>query len=959
MYIKTITTRSILNIAPLKTYYCLIILCLFSFSSFGQTTKTWSPSGLFGFSWNTAANWSPWGVPTINDDVIISYYIYAPIINNFDAQAKSVKIDKTSAWLPIIGSFYYRARLEISNTGSLTVSGSITNDGYLNVNNGRVTTTSGDLLNAFETNISSSSQLNITGNITNEIYGSVAAFTVDNSTITVSGNFRNTENLTVDNSSSATINGDLVNIYGYDSNAATLNIDDSNLSATNISNSDSGSTMEINGSTVQVTNQFTNLQELTVNDSDVTVNQKFNSGYSTTFTNSDLTATNFENYYLQNLTVEDNSTINVSSSFTSDGYINVSNSIFNVNTIDFLYNGEANFSNGSLINATNTIYSASEFHLSNSNIQSSYVALTFNSTFTLKDNCKVTVENDINADGTVILEDIVQIETKNLYMAEENGRSQWNLFDDSYLMVHEHLDLQAKLNIFNNASLIQTSTTDLNDVAENYHGQLNINRIAQNIENHDYVYWSAPVMSYNLDGISTSTNRYIWEPTTNGGQFGNWSKVSNTPMQLGKGYIVKGGPSGHTSGENYTTNFSMYLRGSNRIPNGTIPVTVSRGTYNDEDYYGPSNTTKVTKYDDNWNLIGNPYPSAISADAFLTANSGSLYTNEEGDVSVDGGIIEGGLRIWTHGSAPSSTYNDPFYANETYSYNPNDYITYTLAGSSDPSGFSGYIASCQGFFVLMRQDTPSQSETLNFTNAMRTHTSEYTNAEFFRTENTKNRIWLNLKNSKDIATNMLLGYFDGAVNAKDPLYDAIIMDPNTTSIYSLIDNEGFVVQGKANPFTNTDTVPLGVIIKEKDVYSIGISAVDGLFETTNQDIYLEDLYENKVHDLRTAPYQFSSEVGTFNDRFVLVYEANKLGIDETTTLNDLNIFATKNYIKVSSKTNVVNTITIYDILGRALFNTKNLNTQEVLLDQFAPTNSPLIIKATLANGKTKTQKVIY
>jgi hypothetical protein len=39
----------------------------------------------------------------------------------------------------------------------------------------------------------------------------------------------------------------------------------------------------------------------------------------------------------------------------------------------------------------------------------------------------------------------------------------------------------------------------------------------------------------------------------------------------------------------------------------------------------------------------------------------------------------------------------------------------------------------------------------------------------------------------------------------------------------------------------------------------------------DQNIYIEDKLLNVIHDIKASPYDFSSAVGTFNDRFVMLY----------------------------------------------------------------------------------------
>ncbi len=60
--------------------------------------------------------------------------------------------------------------------------------------------------------------------------------------------------------------------------------------------------------------------------------------------------------------------------------------------------------------------------------------------------------------------------------------------------------------------------------------------------------------------------------------------------------------------------------------NGDVDLTLSRGS-------------DAASENDDWNLVGNPYPSSISAAAFLAANEN----------------LDGFINLWTHGAPPSNT----------------------------------------------------------------------------------------------------------------------------------------------------------------------------------------------------------------------------------------------------------------------------------------------------------------
>ena len=188
---------------------------------------------------------------------------------------------------------------------------------------------------------------------------------------------------------------------------------------------------------------------------------------------------------------------------------------------------------------------------------------------------------------------------------------------------------------------------------------------------------------------------------------------------------------------------------------------------------------------DNYNLIGNPYPSAIDAEEFLAANTYHATTNPTG-------VIYGNVKLWTHGYQPAAIVN-PFYGSFAYNYNANDYVTLNYLGASDPIGASNIIKSGQAFLVQMIDGTAG-SGTINFSNGMRLDASNnpYNNSGFFRNSNTpleRHRIWLDLIDSNNIVSGTLVGYATDATNDFDTFFDAQSGVPGFMKMYSLINND--------------------------------------------------------------------------------------------------------------------------------------------------------------------------
>ena len=475
-------------------------------------------------------------------------------------------------------------------------------------------------------------------------------------------------------------------------------------------------------------------------------------------------------------------------------------------------------------------------------------------------------------------------------------------------------------------------------------GNIIYNRTATAIKGYDYVYWSSPVTGQDIAtiyNITTPGYKYFWNPTVSNintastGTSGNW-QVASGAMTPAKGYIVRGSSSyGMTA-----TNIPAVFTG---IPNnGQISTSISRGGNTTASQTGANGAT-VTNFDDNWNLIGNPYPSSILATEFL-----KLANNPN---------IQGFINLWTHGNGPVYSTN-PFYNSFASNYTANDYITFNRSGTqSGPSVFNGYIAAGQGFFVSMI-DGATGSLPVNFNNSMRDKT--YSNTQFYRNTQSidEHRIWLDLVDSNNESVRTLVGYFPEATLGLDRMYDAFRNIANSKNIYSLAENETLIIQGRPTPFDDNDQVPIGVNIMQDGNYKIAIAAVDGLFEH-NQPIFLEDKLLNIIYDLRQAPYSFTTAAGRFDDRFILRYTNNSLANPDFGNIdNSVIIAANHGELTIKSSIENMQEVTVYDILGRQLFDAKNINNTNFVNSNISMSQQALIVKIKLANGYVVTRKII-
>jgi hypothetical protein len=495
------------------------------------------------------------------------------------------------------------------------------------------------------------------------------------------------------------------------------------------------------------------------------------------------------------------------------------------------------------------------------------------------------------------------------------------------LIVERDLSIEATANLIieNSGSLVQVEDSGTTI------GNITVNRDSEPMKLYDYSYWSAPVKDWRLNQLSPNTlsDKYFdWNPLTY-----NWNTINGgiETMEPGKGYIVRAPQDWTTANETsgvYQGNFSGN-------PNtGIVPVVIQKGI-------------------GTLNLIGNPYPSAINIDLFLT--------NTENE-----GILSGTIYLWTHNIAISNTIP----GNEIYNYTSDDYAKYNLTGGVKTASASitggiapdGIIASGQGFFIEANATLTSGSYVANFKNSMRIIDK---NNQFYRATSViqpiealqKNRLWLNMSNEAGAYSETLLGYVSGATDGFDNLYDGkTFFTGNVLSLYSIVGADTYSIQGKAIPFNIDAVIPLGYSTTIDGNFTISIDKVDGLFQ--NQNVYLVDHFNNTIQNLKLVDYNFTTTAGTYNNRFELRFEANALStVNPTFDKNNVMVYQHDGTLIINTGNILMDDVKIFDISGRLLLQKDQINAFETKIPM-ARINEVLIVVVTSQNHETVTKKIV-
>ncbi|KAB1063678.1 T9SS type A sorting domain-containing protein [Salibacter halophilus] len=505
------------------------------------------------------------------------------------------------------------------------------------------------------------------------------------------------------------------------------------------------------------------------------------------------------------------------------------------------------------------------------------------------------------------------------------------------LTVNTFIENNGNVMVRDDAAIIQTGSTDNNTGIGTY----TVERTGGSSAS-AYNGWSTPIDGVSLhdnSGVFSSSNPcdifafdgsdQSWKydfPTNysttcngNGVTFTSQFLISGADgnMDAARGYLI---PGNATS----TRSFS-----GNTINNGDFTYSLGTGTNPNDPLSNWS--------DDYWNLIGNPYPSAIDVSSFLTANSSNLTTSA--------------VYVWSDDGTSGSGYTE------------SDYITVNSSGSTGAVNGSnitnGNIASTQGFFV---QGTGSGGN-ITFTNSMRT-----TGNDQFRSSQSLPRFWLSLNDNR-ISSQLLIAFPGDASDEFEKNYDAPrYYGQNHLNISSQLpaDSSAMVIQGMETVGVNDEKeIALLVELDKMSEVSFQLDSIELIDENTK--ILLKDRQLDSLIDIKTNSYTTTLDSGKYNARFSIILNTRFSEIDAETSedssvINGLNekiesnlkvFYSRSNLVVQNNTSSTIEQVNIYDVQGKEVFNStqnKKIYTPKIQQAGF------YISVITLQNGNSKKTK---
>jgi hypothetical protein len=393
----------------------------------------------------------------------------------------------------------------------------------------------------------------------------------------------------------------------------------------------------------------------------------------------------------------------------------------------------------------------------------------------------------------------------------------------------------------------------------------------------------------NVTTAATVNTYWIYTYAPNSSGYAGWVKRDqNFGIVTGTGFSMKG---------TGATNQNYVFKGTPNNGDYTFPIVVGQSV-----------------------LLGNPYPSALDAKKFIEDNDDTNVVSQ--------------IYFWVDGGTSShylSDYLGGYATRNKLTGAPPSIIPGGIGGLGTAGGTSPgqYIAVGQGFFI-----DATGSGNINFKNSQRAFVVESSDSKFYKTDKKANVNEI----ETDITENSLirLGYSDpegfhrqivlgfvpnsSADINYNPGYDALMADPRADELFFIIENnltKKYVIQGVGS-YNNLYEIPLGLIMSEEGTHTIMLDEVENFTEP----VYIIDKVLNTTYNLSESSFELNIPLGTYLDRFQLVFkpvESNTLATDELNKLN-FNVFYNKNESILINNRNYTEIIQvqIYNAIGQQL-----------------------------------------
>ncbi|MEP0262680.1 M14 family zinc carboxypeptidase [Dokdonia sp.] len=361
---------------------------------------------------------------------------------------------------------------------------------------------------------------------------------------------------------------------------------------------------------------------------------------------------------------------------------------------------------------------------------------------------------------------------------------------------------------------------------------------------------------------------------------GDYLESPITNLNPSEGYILFPQPNNASNNAIYVHEYTL-----GTLNNGVITAPIH--------YNGPTTAN-------NFNLLGNPYPSAIDADELITQNDA---LNE--------------IYYWEHITNPNTSLPGP--GNRNYDM---DDVSIRTIGMGIPAVNGGtapgqFMTSGQGF--IMFADQSQVGSDVVFNNVMRVLTGNARPRQAI----TDNKLWLGLS-TKDRASHSTTGitFTPETTPEIDAGYDSKRLQ-TSISLFSITENrEQLAIQARES-FDTAIEIDLGFSTEfsGKQEYTISLDKYEGV-DLEQTSVFLIDYEKRTIVNLKKQAYTFWSNKEISTNRFKLVFKEKEVQKPEEIDSNDtLTLYPNpaKNQVQLTSNgKEPLLSISITDIQGKQI-----------------------------------------
>lgn len=563
--------------------------------------------------------------------------------------------------------------------------------------------------------------------------------------------------------------------------------------------------------------------------------------------------------------------------------------------------------------------------------------------------------------------------------------------NDVVIYVEDDINLkEANTNLYlrNEAQIIQgagnTGNSGLGRLSVYQEGTVN---------NYAYNYWSSPVGNVTTNTVGNSPfipNQNIFDvvdlTTSNlAGYSTSGYNGTSSPLNIESYWLWKYNPGAAYSDWDFVGQSGTVDAGYGFSMKGTIGSSAASGQLYDfrgKPNEGEINTAVVLGQE---TLIGNPYPSALDARAFIhdpnnvpLLDSGTLYFWEQ-DQTINSHILEayrGGYGSFTiTASGTVGSYVPPTFN----AYNSDGTLNTTGTSSTSGKQVRRYIPIGQGFMVK-----GATTGSLLTSDSHRVFYRESgTNSEFYRTsvQNQTNhddqvyeiqydnnglqilpsdykRFRLNIDFNNLYTRQLLHNFHETATPNFDYGLESKVFSALNTDANWIQNEEAY--NTKADNFEVELTIPIGLKLDNQQLIRFRIFDIQN-FESS-QPIFLHDKVQNLYVNLKMQDFEVNLPQGNYNERFEIVFqEAQTLSnqtFDEASFVilqeNNLNQLIIKNPNAIALKS-----VKLFDITGKQIFNKSDIETKtRVTFSTKNLSDGVYVTKIETKDGSTISKKVI-